>query len=248
MPRPSAVRWGYRSARRPRAVTWPRICVGVSRSGSFSRSIGNSRHFRSNLPAQSDFFTSNGTGPMTLPTESLNSPVSRRVKKPERNRNLSVLSQMSGSFCRIQFDRLNCVAYSTMGYLPLAFSNGTANAGTTALMSALRWSSHTMAGRRGCPSRSRLRMVARWVVRVTATMRSRRSARREQLLRSSRTAAASSTPDPARPSRVAWRSRARSGSSRSGGSRRPDPPGPPGSTASRRRWPGSDHLHARAGS
>ena len=62
------------------AVIWPNDCVGRTKSGNFSRSIGNMRHLRSNRLAQSEDFTSNGTVPMALPAESTYRPVSRCVR------------------------------------------------------------------------------------------------------------------------------------------------------------------------
>ena len=81
------------------AVITPRCSVGGTTSGSFSLSMGNRRHFRSRLPAQSDFFTSKGMVPVMLPVESRNSPVRRWVKYPERKSTLCVRCQISGWFC-----------------------------------------------------------------------------------------------------------------------------------------------------
>ena len=78
--------------------------------------MGKSCHLGRTLPPKPNVLTSKGIVPMMLPAESRNSPVSRWVKIPERNRNLCVLSQISGWFCWIQLERQYCVTYSTNGY------------------------------------------------------------------------------------------------------------------------------------
>ena len=94
--------------------------------------------------------------PTMFPEESRNSPVKRCARKPERHRNLWVRSQISGWFWRIQLERQYRVAYSSKPQSRAALRAGTASEGMTPAVLALRWSSQTIAGRSGVPSRSTL--------------------------------------------------------------------------------------------